>query len=140
MWRTRTTTKIAHQNQLGDDGFEDDILTLRNYSFISANADKTTFEMHRLVQLATRMWLRAHGQLERWKQRFIKNLCAEFPTGDYEDWEKCQSLFPHAQAVVAQRPDKKDSLREWASLLCKAAWYALDRAIWGTQRRCRYRR
>jgi hypothetical protein len=37
-----------------DDGFEEDILTLRNYSFISINADKTTFEMHGLVQLATR--------------------------------------------------------------------------------------
>jgi hypothetical protein len=36
------------------DGFEDDILTLRNYSFISVNADKNTFEMHGLVQLATR--------------------------------------------------------------------------------------
>ena len=43
---------------IGDDGFEDDILTLRNYSFISVNADKTTFEMHGLVQLATRKWLR----------------------------------------------------------------------------------
>jgi tetratricopeptide (TPR) repeat protein len=111
----------------GDDGFEDDILTLRNYSFISANTDKTTFEMHRLVQLATRAWLNAHGQLERWKRQFVKNLAVEFPIGEYENWERCQSLFPHAKSAVSQRPDEKDSLREWASLLHNAAWYALGR-------------
>jgi hypothetical protein len=79
--------------------------------------------MHGLVQLATREWLGAHAQLERWKQQFIKNLVAEFPTGEYENWEKCQSLFPHVRSAVAQQPDKKDSLLEWASLLYNAAWY-----------------
>jgi hypothetical protein len=68
-----------------DDEFEDGILTLRNYSFISANADRTTFEMHRLVQLATRTWLNAPSQLERWKQQFIKNLVAEFATREPKD-------------------------------------------------------
>ena len=68
------------------DGFEDDVLTLCDYSFISVNADGTVFEMHRLVQLATRKWLEVHGQLERWKQQFLRNLCAAFPTGEYENW------------------------------------------------------
>ena len=65
------------------DGLEDDILALRNYSFISVNSDGTTFEMHGLVQLATRKWLESHGQQEKWKQQFIRNLSAELPTGDY---------------------------------------------------------
>jgi hypothetical protein len=110
-----------------DDRFEDDILTLRNYSFISVNADKITFSMHGLVQLATRKWLDAHTQLERWKQRFIKNLCAQFPTGEHENWERCQSLFPHARSAITQQPDEKESLREWTSLLYNAAWYAWRR-------------
>jgi hypothetical protein len=67
------------------DGFEEDISVLRNYSFISVNTNDTTFEMHGLVQLATRKWLEAHGQIERWKHRFIKNLDAELPTGEYEN-------------------------------------------------------
>jgi hypothetical protein len=111
----------------GNDEFEDDILSLRNYSFISVNADRITLEMHGLVQLAMRKWLEAHGQLESWKQKYIKNLCAEFPTGEYDNWEKCQSLFPHVKSAVAQQPDKEDSLREWASLLYNAAWYAWRR-------------
>lgn len=50
-----------------NDGFEDDVLALRNYSFISVNIDGITFEMHGLVQLATREWLKASKQQERWK-------------------------------------------------------------------------
>jgi hypothetical protein len=45
-----------------NDGFEDDLLALRNYSFISVNIDGTTFEMHGLVQLAIREWLKASKQ------------------------------------------------------------------------------
>jgi hypothetical protein len=108
-----------------DDEFEDDVSTLRQFSFISANKDSTTFEMHRLVQLATRKWLEAHGQIERWKRQFIKNLDAELPTGEYENWERCQALFPHAQSAAAQKPKEQDSLLDWTSVLYKAAWYAL---------------
>ena len=107
-----------------DDEFEDDVSILRHFSFISANKDGTTFEMHRLVQLATRRWLEANGQIERWKQQFIKNLDAELLTGEYENWERCQALFTHAQSAVAQRPKEPDSLIDWTSVLYKAAWYA----------------
>jgi hypothetical protein len=54
MTRRKVTKGDVSFESIGDDVFEDDILTLRNYSFILANADNTTFEMHGLVQLATR--------------------------------------------------------------------------------------
>jgi hypothetical protein len=107
-----------------DDEFEDDVLVLRDYSFITVTKDASTFEMHSLVQLATRTWLESEGQLEKWRKQFITNLCAELPTGEHENWEKCQALFPHAQAALAQRPEDRESLKEWALLLYKAAWYA----------------
>jgi hypothetical protein len=106
------------------DEFEDDVLALRNYSFISINTDGTTFEMHGLVQLAMRRWLEGHGQREKWKQQFIRNLCVEFPTGEYENWARCQALFPHANSAAAQQPEAQDSLRDWALILYRAAWYA----------------
>lgn len=77
-----------------DHDFEDDITVLRDYSFIHTGEDSTTFNMHRLVQLTARGWLRTQGQIERWKEQFISNLCREFPTGEYENWEKCRQLFP----------------------------------------------
>ena len=107
------------------DRFEDDIITLRNFSFIVANDNGITFEMHRLVQLATLEWLKAHGIQEQWKHRFLVRLCAELPTGEYENWAKCQALFPHAQSVASQQPEAEESTREWATILYKAAWYAL---------------
>ena len=109
-----------------DDGFEDDVQILRNYSFLSVGTDRT-FEMHALVQLATRKWLEANGKLEQWKQCYIKNLSAEFPTGEYENWTYCQALFPHAKSAITQRPKAEGSLREWASLLYNAAWYAREK-------------
>lgn len=117
----------SNENSLSDssidDEFEIDILTLRNYSFITVSVDGTTFEMHGLVQLAIRKWLETRGQLEKWKQKFIKNLCAEFPTGNYENWTKCQTLFPHVKSAEAQRPIVEDSLWEWAVILSRAAYY-----------------
>ena len=106
------------------DEFEDDILVLRNFSFITISIDETTFEMHGLVQLAIRKWLEASNQLERWKQQYIKNLCTVFPTGNYENWTKCQALFPHAKSAVAQEPAVESSLQDWALILYHAAWYA----------------
>jgi tetratricopeptide (TPR) repeat protein len=110
-----------------DDNFEDNILILRDYSFITVAKEANTFEMHNLVQLATRTWLENQGQLNRWRERFISNICADMPTGQYENWQKCQVLFPHARAALAQQPQGKDSLKKWALLLYKAAWYAIER-------------
>jgi tetratricopeptide (TPR) repeat protein len=107
-----------------NEDFENDIVTLRNFSFISINADRITFEMHRLVQLATRKWLEAHGELEKWKQQFIRNLCEEFPTGEYETWVRCQALFPHVKSAADQQPEDSSSLTDWATLLYYAARYS----------------
>lgn len=107
-----------------EDGFEDDVQILRNYSFLSVGIDGN-FEIHVLVQLATRKWLEANGKLEQWKQCYIKLLSAEFPTGEYNNWTYCQALFPHVKSAVMQRPKGDGSLREWASLVNNAARYAV---------------
>jgi tetratricopeptide (TPR) repeat protein len=107
-----------------NDGFEEDVLTLRDYSFITLTTDATTFDMHRLVQLATRKWLEEQGQLEMWKQQYINNLCTAFPTGEHENWAQCRTLYPHARLALSQPPKSEESLRQWALLLYRAAWYA----------------
>ncbi|PQE15085.1 hypothetical protein CJF31_00007170 [Rutstroemia sp. NJR-2017a BVV2] len=120
-------TPSSHHDGYGDDDFEEDIVVLRDYSFISANNDQKTFEMHRLVQLATRKWLEAHNEEERWKERFIKSLESALPeSGKYENWPRWQPLFPHVQSSAAQRPLNRDVLLDWASVLCGAASYATD--------------
>jgi hypothetical protein len=102
------------------DSFENDVITLRDYSFITVPRDASTFEMHGLAQLATRTWLASQGQVDKRRERFIASLCAEVPTGEHEHWAKCQALFPHARAALAQRPKDEESLKKWALLLYKA--------------------
>ncbi|EED13125.1 hypothetical protein TSTA_056240 [Talaromyces stipitatus ATCC 10500] len=118
------------------DEFKDDILILRRYSLISTNADQRTFSMHGLVQLAVRRWLEMNGELEKWKQQYIRNLNAEFPTGEFENWAQCQILFPHAKAAASQRPHERDSLMEWAAVLYKAAWYDMRKGNGAEGRAC----
>lgn len=103
----------SSQSSADGEEFEDDVLVLREFSFVSINADQTTFEMHALVQLATRKWLEANGELEPYKQRFITTLCAAFPTGRHENWAVCETLFPHAISALDQQPEGEPSLVEW---------------------------
>ncbi|KAM7195080.1 P-loop containing nucleoside triphosphate hydrolase protein, partial [Rhypophila sp. PSN 637] len=104
-------------------GFRDDIMTLRNFSFISTNGDGKTFEMHRLVQLATLEWLEAHGQQDHWRNQFLRRLSERLPTGEYRNWIECRALFPHAKSAAAVAPKEEKSLQNWATILYKAAWY-----------------
>lgn len=122
------SSRVNSSKSLADYEFEDDITTLRDFSFISVNNDNTILTMHRLVQLTVRIWLEADKQLERWKDQFIAILWRDFPeAGDeYENWALCQSLFPHLKSAISQRPESQDSLQKWASLLYKGSSYALE--------------
>ncbi|KAJ5301615.1 hypothetical protein N7508_006478 [Penicillium antarcticum] len=112
-------------SDVGDD-FEDDITTLRDYSFISLGDNSALLTMHRLVQLTMRIWLKTHGRMGQWREKFISNLYQEFPTGQYKNWEKCRSLFPHVRSAMSQRPESQKSLIKWAILLYRGAWYASE--------------
>jgi tetratricopeptide (TPR) repeat protein len=104
--------------------YEKDIVVLRNYNLVSCTTDRTTFEMHRLVQLATRKWLKANSQLERWGSQFISNLNDAFPAGNFENWESCRSLFPHATAALHTEVTGREAVLRKASLLIRSAEYA----------------
>ncbi|KAJ5784706.1 uncharacterized protein N7503_009918 [Penicillium pulvis] len=122
-----------------DNHFNDDITTLSYYALITVGEDNTFFTMHRLVQVTVRTWLKVHGQLEQWKEQFINHLYSEFPTGAYENWEKCRSLFPHIKSAESQRPRSEDSIQKWTSLLYRGAWYALDSGYIAESREMAYK-
>lgn len=128
-WSDGINSDEDEASSINNEDFEVDISTLLEHSLISTNVNGTTFEMHALVQLAMRNWLEAHGKLESWKRKYIENLSEEFPTGEYENWEKCMSLFPHVKAATNQQPEGRESLRQWATLLYNVAWYAWRRGI-----------
>ncbi len=104
--------------------FEDDICTLCSYFLIRTNTDATEFEMHRLVQFSTKSWLELRGETEKWKEKFIATMAEKFPVGQYENWTKCQKLFPHVEKALEYQPANQNYLQRWASILLNAAWYA----------------
>ncbi|KAJ6004729.1 hypothetical protein N7540_013098 [Penicillium herquei] len=59
--------------------FEDDVTTLRDFSFISVSEDKIFFTMHRLVQLTMRAWLKSHGQVNHWRKDSSASYAKSFP-------------------------------------------------------------
>ncbi|OCK73868.1 hypothetical protein K432DRAFT_472063, partial [Lepidopterella palustris CBS 459.81] len=84
--------------------------TLAGYSFITKRtADSYTkdtvtgdqlFDLHRLVHLATRNWLREKKTLEEWTKKAITRLAEVFPTHDHENQVFWTAYLPHAHYVL----------------------------------------
>lgn len=86
------------------DSFENDIFTLRSFSFITANEDGTTFGMHKLVQLATIEWLKAQDTYGQRRQRFLEKLANAMPLATHNNLSICKNLFPYAKRVASECP------------------------------------
>ncbi|KAK4165213.1 kinesin light chain [Cladorrhinum sp. PSN259] len=106
-----------------DDEFQDDLAMLRHYCLIVINEAGNDFEMHGLIQLATRRWLEVCGKQEAFKQQYIDRISKSFPTGEYENWALCRSLFAHAQVALGYQPSE-NTVERWATLLYNGGWYA----------------
>jgi tetratricopeptide (TPR) repeat protein len=87
--------------------------------------------MHRLVQLSTRIWLRSVSEEEKWQGVFLSTVYKEFPTGDFVNWAKCQSLLPHIEGIKETIPDDDEKIREWVGILANAAWYLWTQGLYG---------
>ncbi|KAL5087837.1 hypothetical protein Trisim1_007488 [Trichoderma cf. simile WF8] len=132
--RSKSLDEIENlEPQTGEDpdsdveiGFEEDILTLRNFCLIAVNEEGNEFEMHRLVQLSIKSWLKAFGLYETFMQQYITQMAASFPTAEYENWAVCQDLFAHVQAALDYRPNE-NMLEDWATLCHNGGMYAYDR-------------
>jgi tetratricopeptide (TPR) repeat protein len=106
--------------------FETDLNILTNFSLVAIDVDGDQFKMHRLVQFSTRKWLELQGELEIWRKKYAIILDDCYPNGDFETWQVCRALFPHAQAALACRPADDDALLKWSNLLHKAGWNAVE--------------
>ena len=121
------TESLFHEQSGLDLAFDDDVQELQDYSLISRMDVHTAFSMHRLVQVATRDWLKKHDQLEKPKKQFINILSSRFPKGSYENWAVCRPLFPHILSAVKHNEDQpfpEETMLQWASLLNNASVYA----------------
>ncbi|KAI6747690.1 hypothetical protein HG531_008232 [Fusarium graminearum] len=104
--------------------FDDDIQILRDYCLIVLSGDANAFEMHGLVQLAMRRWLKAQGLQDKFLEQYITVMASSFPIGEYENWTVCRALFAHVEAAVEYRPNEESLKKTWSGLLHNGGWYA----------------
>ena len=70
--------------------------TLRAYAFVTKRADTDSYDMHRLVHLATKVWLDKQDALQKAKEEATIHLAESFPSDDYTNRATWREYFPHA--------------------------------------------
>jgi tetratricopeptide (TPR) repeat protein len=115
---------------------EEAIGTLCGYSFLvrwdggsqstqgeSEETDKKTetqvereewYDMHRLVHLATRIWVKKHGNAGEVAEEAVRRIADVFPSDDYENQAVWRGYLPHALRLLDDRQDS--STREQSEL------------------------
>ncbi len=104
-------------------GFEEAVGILIQFSFVTEVSEKKTFTIHRLVQLATRIWSETYGEAERIREEVLDLVWRHYPNGKYENWSRCEVLEPHAQIVLGSTYNSHKSELQKAKILNQNAWY-----------------
>ncbi|KAK7920679.1 kinesin light chain [Apiospora marii] len=88
------------------------ISTLRAYAFILDRGTPNRFDVHRLVRLAMRNWVKTHGEQSQQVTDIIWQLFEEFPWPTHENRDMWTWYLPHAQSVLGFRDEgrEKDTL------------------------------
>jgi tetratricopeptide (TPR) repeat protein len=74
--------------------------TLSAYSFITERDSNNVYDIHRLVQLAMRNWIRKRGHTLTLMKQAIKQLDKVCPIPDYKNGDLRSQLLPHAQKIL----------------------------------------
>ncbi|KAI9685382.1 MAG: hypothetical protein M1822_004513 [Bathelium mastoideum] len=103
--------------------FDDALMPLLSFSLVRAEIGKQTLEMHRLVQVSIRAWLKSENQLSKWTKESIRTLSSAFPTGKFGTWADCKVLLPHVKEIVSYVVEDKKDLLNQAKTAFNAGWY-----------------
>jgi tetratricopeptide (TPR) repeat protein len=86
--------------------FEDAVAVLRAFSLIESDEAGASFDMHNIVQLATKLWLidEKRGEEDKWALEALKSLARNFPAPLHHTtpkyWQLCRNFLPHAQLIL----------------------------------------
>ena len=112
-----------------DDELEEHIAVLHSFSLISTTTKDDEFEMHGLVQFATRAWLNSTEQEGEYWSLYLTALAAAYPQGRYENWAMCRALLPHIQSIGEKTPSSEEHGRAWTQVLTNAGWYTWQQGL-----------
>lgn len=75
------------------------VATLCSYSFVTRRDSGSVYDLHRLVHIAARVWMREEGSLQRTQTKALQQVMEIFPSDVYENREVWRQYIPHAARV-----------------------------------------
>ncbi|KAG8162876.1 hypothetical protein KVR01_007354 [Diaporthe batatas] len=100
----------------------DAIGTLSAFSFITTRPEDAALDLHRLVHLTIRNWLRKEGTLAEWMHKAVTRLEEVFPNHEHGNRVMWRAYLPHARRLLESDLIARDqSIRvalEWKVALC----------------------
>ncbi|KAJ5157873.1 uncharacterized protein N7482_008973 [Penicillium canariense] len=99
---------------------------LSSYSFIHTSQAGSRVEMHRLVHLATRNWLRSANSLQQWQARSLIIVNEHFPFPDVVKRYEWRAAIPHALQVLQSTPTEPSTGERAHLTHIVASCHALD--------------
>ena len=100
--------------------------TLKAYAFIVPREGSDSYDIHRLVQIAARNWLKANGELTRWSCEALKQVTRAFPFFQHDNRDICTLYLPHAQCVLKFEEFPREFEKPLRDLLFNVGEYFLQ--------------
>ncbi|KXH59138.1 phosphorylase superfamily protein, partial [Colletotrichum salicis] len=91
--------------------------TLCSYAFLARGTDAETFDMHSLVHLATRVWVRQKSLETQTKREVIQHINEVFPSDNHENRATWRQYLPHAIKVLSESGEIDGDARSSLSIL-----------------------
>ena len=117
------------QGSYDDLAFCEVIGPLLNFSLVRAASTGQMFELHRLVQIATRHWIERDGSSQVWIECAIDRMAEEFPRtrNQSQNWVACETLLSHIEEVLGNEPGSEQHRLTYADLLTRSSWYLIEK-------------
>lgn len=100
----------------------DAIGTLGAYSFATRRLEPLSLDLHRLVHLTIRNWLRKENRLGKWTCRAVTRLEEVFPGHEHQNRAAWRMYLPHARCALESNLMAADDTSrvdlEWKIALC----------------------
>jgi tetratricopeptide (TPR) repeat protein len=108
--------------------FRNAIGTLDGYSMINKEIGGETCAIHPLIQLSVQYILGQSGQSPFYTGQALQLIAKKFPTGAHENKAVCESLLPHAEAVLQYNMVSDATASARAGLLHNLGWFKWQQA------------
>ena len=93
------------------------------FNLISQEIREQTYTIHPLVQASIHFWLEQRSGKADYAGQVLQLLAEEFPNGEHEHKEMCESMLAHAQAVLYYNCTPEDDIRYRTALLYNVGWF-----------------